>query len=326
MDFESLCKMLTAAESIVVFGHMNPDGDSIGATLAAGIILEKMGKRNVRLYSRDGIPDFLKFLPGAGRLLDRNAAAGAPPAQLALLVDCGGPKRIGDEFISLFNSCGKTAVIDHHATNSGFGDLNITDPDASSTCEIITLFAIESGIHIDTPLAECLYTGIMYDTGRFMHPNTSSKVFHLCAELVQHGADPGRIATEVFRNRSIAYLRLLGYALDNLKTEENGAICWTVIERRIFHKLNAKDEDSEGIVEKLGAYRGCEAHIVFGQTDDGRTRVSMRSTGRVNVGAICAKLGGGGHDFAAGLRSKDPLEVVIPRVLAETRAVIKELK
>jgi bifunctional oligoribonuclease and PAP phosphatase NrnA len=326
MDFKALYNLLSESESVMVFGHINPDGDSIGAMLAMAAILEKMGKSNVRLYSRDGVPDFLHFLPGAEKISDKNGANGARPAQLALLVDCGGPKRAGEDFVPLIESCPKLAVIDHHVTNSGFGHVNVTDPGASSTCEIITLFALDSGIEIDRALAVCLYTGMMYDTGRFMHSNTTTKVFRLCADLASLGADPSRIAAEVFRNRSISSLRLLGYALNNIQTDMDGAICWSVIERSVYHELGAKDEDAEGIVEQLGAYRGCEVHAVFGQAEDGRTRVSMRSSGRVNVGRICAKFGGGGHDFAAGLRSKEPLDTVTAKVLGEIRAAVRELE
>lgn len=326
MDFKALYNTFAGNDSFAVFGHINPDGDSIGATLAIAMILEKMGKRDIRLYSRDGVPGFLKFLPGADRIMDKEHADGAQAAKLAILVDCGGPKRIGDELVPLLESCAEIAVIDHHATNSGFGGLCVVDPGASSTCEIITLFALETEIEIDPKLAICLYTGIMYDTGRFIHSNTTSTVFQLCADLVKRGAEPGRIATEIFGMRSLAHLRLLGHALNHIQTSENNAISWAVVERKTYRELGAENEDAEGIVELLGAYRDCEVHISFSQSEDGLTsRVSMRSSGRVNVGRICAKFGGGGHDFAAGIRSNEPLDALVPRVIEETRAALIEL-
>ncbi|MFA6451688.1 MAG: bifunctional oligoribonuclease/PAP phosphatase NrnA, partial [bacterium] len=306
-DFTALRELIANHNSFIIFGHINPDGDSIGAMCAAALILETMGKTDVRLYSRDGKPTFLSFLPGADRIQNRQTA-GKHSAEVALLLDCGGPKRIGDEFLHLLESAGTVAVVDHHATNGGFGKLNIIDPDASSTCEILARFVLDSKIEVSAELATCLYTGIMYDTGRFLHSNTTSAVFQACAELVRFGADPSDIAAKVFKQRSQARLRMLGYALNNLHTAENNAISWTTIERKVFEDLSAIDEDTEGIVEEIGAYAGCEAHVVFGQTPEGRTRVSMRSAGRVNVGDICAEFGGGGHDYAAGFRSKEPIE------------------
>jgi len=323
-NFKSLYDTLVSHDSFIVFGHINPDGDSIGAMTAMSLILESMGKKDVRLYSRDGLPAFLKFLPRADFIKDKSGVK-KDPAEAAVLVDCGGPKRIGDEFLPLLESVGCVAVVDHHATNGGFGKINIIEPDASSTCEIIARFVRDMKIPMSPELATCLYTGIMYDTGRFLHSNTTDEVFHICAELVRHGAVPSHIAEKVYKQRSTAHQRLLGYALNNMQTAENGAICWTVLDRQVFNSLGAIDEDSEGIVEDLGAYEGCEVHTVFGQTPEGRTRVSMRSTGRVNVGEICAEFGGGGHNFASGFRSKEPLETVVPKVIEQISAALHKL-
>ncbi|HOX27614.1 MAG TPA: bifunctional oligoribonuclease/PAP phosphatase NrnA [bacterium] len=324
-DFGSLLKAMKEAESISVFGHINPDGDSIGAILALNIYLRNIGKTDIRLYSRDGSPGFLKFLPGS-ELIRVTENPETPPAELAVLVDCGGPRRAGEEMIPLIKAAKVCAVVDHHATNGGFGDIDIIDPRASSTCEILTRILEESGERMTPDLATCLYTGIMFDTGRFIHSNTTPDVFRACADLISAGANPSKIATSVYKHRSPAHLRMLGYALNNMKTAEDGAISWTVVERSVYDQLGAVDEDTEGIVEQIGAYSGCEAHIFFSQSTDGRTRVSMRSTGRVNVGKICEKFGGGGHDFAAGMRSKDPLNNIVERVITETVKALKKLK
>ncbi len=323
-NFKALRETLASQNSFIVFGHINPDGDSIGAMTAMSLILESMGKKDVRLYSRDGLPAFLKFLPRTDLILDKSVAK-KDAADVAVIVDCGGPKRIGDEFFPMLELVGCIAVVDHHATNGGFGKINIVESDASSTCEILARFVADMEIPMSPELATCLYTGIMYDTGRFLHSNTTDEVFQICAELVRRGAVPSFIAEKVYKQRSTGHQRLLGYALNNMQTAENGAICWTVLDRKVFESLGAVDEDSEGIVEDLGAYKGCEVHTVFGQTPEGRTRVSMRSTGRVNVGEICTEFGGGGHNFASGFRSKEPLETVVPKVIERIASALHKL-
>ena len=325
MDFKSLKKILSEPKSFSVFGHINPDGDSIGALLSTRIIALSLGAKDIKLYSRGGVPDDFMFLPGAG-LIEKKAADGAPPADVAILVDCGGPKRIGDELLPLLKSSPFVVVIDHHVTNGGFGNLNIIDSNAASTCEILAKFIEAENIGMPLELAQCLYTGIMYDTGRFLHSNTTPEVFRICADLVARGANPHEIAVNVFNRRRFERLKLLGYSLVNMKTAEDNAVSWSVADRKTYEELGAEDEDSDGIVETLGAYKGCEAHISFSESKDGRARVSMRSSGRIDVGAICAKFGGGGHKFAAGIRMDGPLSLVEQKVVAEVCAAARALK
>ena len=326
MDFDKLIKKFEESDSVAVFGHMNPDGDSIGAVLAMAWILENhFNVGEVKLLSRDRVPRFLEFLPGSDRV---TPCAEEPPGaavDLSLLVDCGDAKRVGRGMEKHINNASSIAVIDHHSTNSGFGDINCTDPHASSTCEIICRLADAAGVDKSPDLATYLYTGIMFDTGRFIHSNTTPEVFQHCARLVAAGADPAYIATSVYSNRSISHLRLLGYVLSSFETDADTAIAYIVTSREKFKSLGATEEDNEGVVEKLGSYADCEVHISFMELEGGVVRVSMRSKGRLNVGNICKHFGGGGHDFAAGIRIEDTLENVRDKVIAETKTRLAEL-
>ncbi|HOO56574.1 MAG TPA: bifunctional oligoribonuclease/PAP phosphatase NrnA [bacterium] len=322
MNFKELHDKLVSYDNYSIFGHMNPDGDSIGAIIAMYRILKGLGK-NAVMYSRDGVPDYFRFLPDTDKIIGIEQAGGLN-VDTALLVDCGGPKRTGDEFVPALEGANAVFVIDHHATNSGFGDLSIVDPEASSTCEIIARYAEHSGLEIDPETATCLYCGIMYDTGRFLHSNTTYGVMRLASEMVRQGADPRNVAFNVYNRRSQAHLRLLGHVLDNMQTTADGRICWAVVERKIYDELGARDEDAEGIVEMLGSYNGCEVHATFSQTSNLKSRASMRSAGRVNIGRICAAFGGGGHDFAAGIRSGLPLNELAEKVIAEVLKAVRE--
>lgn len=325
MDFSPLIEKIKQSETFAVYGHINPDGDSAGAILSMLHILKNhFGKEKATGYSRDAFPKFLEFLPGADGIVSGKPAENDAP-DLAILVDCGSAKRIGDELAAHLNSAKCIAVIDHHATNSGFGDFNYTNPGASSTCEVICRFAEAAGVDIDKQLASFLYTGIMYDTGRFIHSNTTPEVFRDCSMLVAKGAEPANIAEQVFNRRSISHLKLLGFALNNFQTEENGAIAYMAVRDADMKKLGAAQEDNEGVVEAMGGYDECEVHILFTELPDGKVRVSMRSKGRVVVGKICEKFGGGGHDFAAGIRFVEPIEDVVKKVVEETRVHLRSI-
>jgi bifunctional oligoribonuclease and PAP phosphatase NrnA len=309
LPFDELLKIIRENASFALFGHINPDGDSISAVLAFRIGLEQLGKRSVAMFSEDGVPRYFRWLPGADEM--RSAADGVEPVDVAVLLDCGTRKRAGESFFPFLDKARTTVNIDHHVSNAGYCDLNIIDGAASSTCEVLYHFFQFAGVEITRSLAQLLYTGIMYDTGRFKHSNTTPEVFNVCARLVALGADPSSIATRVYDHRGMAYLKMLGYTLGNMHTTPDNRIAWIAVDRATYRRLGAVDEDTEGIVEMLGAYEECEVHMFFSEAEDGRSRASMRSRGRVSVNDICAKFQGGGHRFAAGFRSRDPLEKVV---------------
>lgn len=321
--FDELSGLLRQGGSFALFGHINPDGDSIGALLAFARILRGMGKK-VWTFSPNPAPAFLKFLPGAEGIVT-DAPKDLEP-DVAVVLDCGGEKRAGEELVPLLKRAGKKINIDHHVSNEAFGDINIVDSDATSTCEIIFRFAKREGIPIDADTAACLYTGIMYDTGRFKHPSTTPEAFRVSSELVTLGAQPSEIAVKVYDGRSLAHLRLLGAALSNMKVEEDGGLIWSAVSKEQLEETGAANEDAEGVVDVLGSMDGCEVFLFITSLPDGRVRVSLRSKGVVDVSAIARDNGGGGHRSAAGFRSKKPMEEVAGMVVGQCRAGLREAR
>ena len=325
MDFHELTSLIQTHQSFALFCHINPDGDCIGAVLAMYQVLKKMGKQ-VYPISFHGVPSFLRFLPHADEIIPGDKAKDLT-AEVAIILDCGDEKRVGEELIPVLRRAAKRISIDHHISNNfSFADLNYVDPHASSASELIFRFLQQENSPLNSDIATCLYTGIMYDTGRFKHPTTTPQVFQVCSELVAAGADPSQIAIQVYDGRSVAHLRLLGYSLSNIHIEENNALAWAVIERDRVEAMGAKDEDFDGVVEMLGAHEGCEIHIIFSAGTDSRVRVSMRSKGNVDVSRIASKFGGGGHRAAAGLRLSKPMAEVIDMVLNECRERLSEMR
>jgi phosphoesterase RecJ-like protein len=324
MEYQELDQILNALDNFALFGHINPDGDAIGAMLALGRALKARGK-TVTWFSLDGVPGFFKHLVQPGETFLNKETAGPHATHAfgaAILTDCATPRRAGDEFAPILKGAPVTINIDHHVTNETFADHNIILPQASSTCEILYEFMAACGWDITPDIAAPLYLGVMYDTGRFIHSNTTPDVFRICSDLVARGAAPSFIANGVYNNRSFASVRLLGHALNTMQTTTDKRVAWTIIPRTVLTELGATDIDAEGIVETLGRYSGCEVHIIFTEGPDGKSRASSRSTGRVKVNEVCSLFGGGGHNFAAGARNKLPVGELAEQFVAE---VVKRL-
>ncbi|MEW5946285.1 MAG: bifunctional oligoribonuclease/PAP phosphatase NrnA [bacterium] len=315
-EFERLAEVIAGGVSFATLCHINPDGDCIGALLAMHIVLVKLGKKSHAL-SVHGVPSFLRFLPRAEEVAVAGAADLAPDA--AIVLDCGSRKRVGEELAGVVERARVVVNIDHHLSNSAFGDLNYVDHDASAACEILYRFFRRCGFEIDADVAKCLYTGIMYDTGRFKHPTTTPEVFRVCSELLSVGVNPSEIAISVYDTRNRPHLAVLGYVLSNLTVSDGGRLVWAVVERERLREMGATAEDSEGVVDQLGSLESCELYLLFTGSEDGKVRVNLRSRGRVDVSGIAAKFGGGGHLSAAGLRSAEKMEALVEKVLRECR-------
>ena len=295
--------------------HVKPDGDTLGAGLALGLALKAMGKR-VGYFNQDTVPRNLKFLPDA-ELVGRNVPADLPADTLWVFGDMSDSTRAG-EFLPRIG-IENMLNIDHHLGNSRFARLNyILETEASTgTCVLRILRAMQAKI---TPeIATCILTTIMTDTGAFMHTNTTADVLTMSAEMMAAGADKPLITEEIFANKRFAATKLVGMALAQARLEENGRFCWSVVDEAMLAECNADGEDTEEIVNHLRAVEGVEAAALF-KDYDGAIRVSLRSSGRVNVQLAAAEIGGGGHFMAAGLTYP---ERDITKAVAGVRAALK---
>jgi phosphoesterase RecJ-like protein len=208
--------------------------------------------------------------------------------------------------------------IDHHLGNSRFGALNyILETEASTgTCVARILRAMD--VEVTPDIATCILTTIMTDTGAFMHTNTTVDVLRMSAEMMERGADKPLITDQIFANKRFAATKLVGMALSSARLEEDGRYCWTVVDEAMLAACNADGEDTEEIVNHLRAVEGVEAAALF-KDYDGAVRVSLRSSGKVNVQAAAATVGGGGHFMASGLTYPGDL----PAAIAGVRAALK---
>jgi phosphoesterase RecJ-like protein len=265
--------------------------------LALGLALKHLGKRVHYFQADDSVPRNLQFLADAD-LVSNVVPADLPADALWVFCDMSDTARAGDSLPALARE--NILDIDHHLGNSHFGALNYVLPHECSTgtCVMHLLRALK--VPVTPEIATCLLTTIMTDTGGFMHSNTTPDVLTLSAELMRSGADKDQITEEIFANKRLAALKLLGRALNEATVGHDGRYVWSFVDDAMLAECHADGEDTEEIIGHLRSIEGVDAAALF-KTYDGEIRVSLRSNGRINVQAAAARLGGGGHFRASGL-------------------------
>jgi phosphoesterase RecJ-like protein len=302
---------LKRRSSFVMVSHVKPDGDTLGAGLALGIALKRLGKR-VAYFQQDPVPRNLRFLPDA-ETVARELPADLPADTLWVFCDMSDYTRAG-EFLPKVDRA-NMLDIDHHLGNSHFGAFNYVLPSECSTGTAVIHLLRGLGVEIDKDIATCLLTTIMTDTGGFMHSNTLPEVLETSAGLMRAGADKEEITEQIFANKRVAATRLLGRVIDAMQFSHDGRYCYSFVDDAMFAQTGADGEDTEDVVNVLRAQEGVEVAALF-KAFDGEIRVSLRSDGRVNVQAAAARLGGGGHFRASGLTFAGSLEAAFKAVEA----------
>ena len=303
---------ISRRKRFVVTSHARPDGDAVGSVLACSQILRSMGKE-VDVVLRDGVPHIYQPLPYSETVRIVPSVNGEYEA--AILLECDSVQRTrlaGLENQYLIN-------IDHHSTARPFAHVNWIDKAACATAEMIFRLAREAGIKISPDMATCLYTAVLTDTGSFCFAGTTERTFALAQELVRSGADPVRIAQNVYFSSPASKMRLLGAALGHLRVD--GALAWMYITQDDLVGAGAAEEDCEGLVNYALAIEGIEVAVFFRELPEGRFRASLRSKGAINVAPIAEAFGGGGHECASGCSVEGPLLTASEQVLSRLRAL-----
>ena len=294
---------LLRRDAFVMVSHVKPDGDTLGAGLALGLALKRLGKR-VHYFNEDRVPRNLRFLPEA-ELVGRDLPADLPADTLYVFGDMSSYARAGEYLPKVERA--NMLDIDHHLGNEHFGALNYVLPHECSTGTAVMHLLRELKVQVDRDIATCILTTIMTDTGGFMHSNTSPEVLELSAELMRAGADKEEITEEVFATKRVAATRLLGRVIDEMQFAHDGRYCFSHVDDAMLAETGGDGEDTEDVVNVLRSQENVEVAALF-KAYEGEIRVSLRSSGRVNVQAAAASLGGGGHFRASGLTYHGTLE------------------
>ncbi len=306
-DLTHVADVLFTFSRYLVVTHLRPDGDAIGSLLALKKVLESTGK-NVKAYCADPLPENLKFLPDADSITSSVPSCG--DFDVVVFLDCGAPDRAGSDVIpEKIKEC-TTINIDHHVNSDPFGDIYWIDTKASSTCEMLYELFKEAKVAISPPIATCLYTGILTDTGSFQFSNTTGRVLNIAAQLVTAGADPQSIAQNIFESASPQRLFLLSRVLNSLKYHADFRIATARLTRSMLAETGANTMDSEGFVNMLRQVKSVKVAVLFREEDNNRVHVGLRSKEHYDVSIFARRFGGGGHAHAAACRLEGNIDQV----------------
>ncbi len=296
---KEVANTLRSAKRILMSLHRQPDGDSIGSTLAVAVGLRRLGCQ-VTVASPDPVPHAYDFLPGVETILSwRDVAVGQ--FDLVALYDCADERRTGAPR-PLREYAPKILNVDHHATNSRFGDVVFVDPVAAASAELANRTLELLGVTVDRDLALLLYVGLETDTGGFRYASTTPESHRLAARFLDAGIDPGEVSELVYERQSVGGLRLLGLALDSLRVRPDLSLAYFVLGDDAFAEAGATAQDAEtiGIVDYARRLEGIEVAALLRSDGPGEVKLSLRSKGQVNVAELASRVGGGGHERAAG--------------------------
>ncbi len=314
---KKLDSIIQGKRTIGISGHVRPDGDCVGSTLAVyNYIRTYYPDIDVRLYL-EPIPNIFRFLSYSEEI--KNEYTDEIVFDLFMVLDCGDVGRLGAA-ATYFDTAMHTACIDHHVSNQAFADENYIFPDASSTCELV--YELISQEKITKEIAECLYTGMVHDTGVFQYSCTSAKTMNIAGILMEKGINYPKIVDDTFYTKTYNQNLILGRALLNSELYLNGQCIVSVITQEEMKQYNVFPKHLDGIVNQLRTTKGTRVAVFIYENEDDTFKVSLRVNGEFDVAQIAAQFGGGGHVKAAGCTIQGTKTEVINQILG---AIAKKL-
>ena len=304
-----LREIAQGAKTILIAGHLRPDGDCVGAAAAAYLYLKKIyPEAQISAYV-EKVPEVYRFLDPEHSIFVEKLPGGS--VDLFLSLDSSTKDRLG-EAERLFDTAGRTACIDHHVSNLGYARENFVEAGSSSACEV--LYGLMEEELIDTRIAEAIYIGIIMDTGVFRYSNTSKKTMEIAGSLMEKGVPFWKYIDECFYQRTYTQTQLLGRTLLTSMRLMEGRVIVATVTRRMLEFYGAQTEDIEGIIDQLRVTKGVEVALLLQEIDDQQYKVSMRSNTFVDVSKIAVYFGGGGHVKAAGCTMRGSLHDVVNNI------------
>jgi phosphoesterase RecJ-like protein len=317
-EWNAVVSALRDADEVALACHVGPDGDALGSMLGLGAALRALGKRVVASWGGEPfeVPEIYSFLPAVDLLV--------PPADFprdpALFVtfDTGSPDRLGC-LADRVEAAGCCVVVDHHASNTRYGGLHLVEPSAAATAVLVAELVERLGVVLTQEIAAPLYTGLVTDTGSFKYAATTPAVHELAARLLGTGIRHDLISRAIYDTAPFGYVRLLGAACSRAQLEADAVgglgLVWTAVPAEELTASRLGLADVEGVIDVLRTAQEAEVAVVLkGDPLSGGWKVSTRSKGAVDVGAVCTALGGGGHRFAAGFSTSEAPAVVLDRL------------
>ncbi len=316
---EDIKKAIDSAAQIMVITHVDPDGDALGSLTAMGVALTQQGK-SVTLLCDGSVPSRFSYLPMGDQV--KQAADSDVDYDLLIAVDCGDEQRMGQVYASLAQPTPKIINIDHHITNSKFGDINLVDAVAVSATEILYRLFGELGYEITADAALCLLTGLVTDTLGFRTDGVTANTLRTAGDLVEAGADLGLVTTQALKLKPMSTLRLWQIGLENMELEDG--LIWSSINNQERKSAGHLSPSTAGLVNLMADVNRAAASVVLLEMEDGTVRVGFRCRPPYNVSDVATALGGGGHPLAAGCTMEGPLEKAEMMVVEMAKESIRQ--
>ncbi|MFA5114502.1 MAG: bifunctional oligoribonuclease/PAP phosphatase NrnA [Candidatus Omnitrophota bacterium] len=320
MSLKKIIAAIKKQNNFLVTAHTNLEGDAIGSEMAFYMLLKYLGK-NAIVTNSDRVPAAYRFLPLLENI--RKFRKGRfVPFDCLVLLDCSDLHRAGG--VGRLNLEGKSVInIDHHTSNGYFGDVNWVLPHISSASEMVYILYRKLGVPFNRDIATLLYAGMVSDTGSFRYSNTTSSTHKAAAELIDYGLDVRNIYRRIYEDINFNDMRLLNKIALSIKRDTSGKIVWCLIPMALVKKNSSLDL-SEQVLGFCRAVKGAEVAVLFKENlgTAKEVRVNLRSQGKVDVNAIAAFFGGGGHKTASGCTMKGRTESIMKKVLAKVRQAL----
>lgn len=316
-SFEEIGEQLRAAETVLLYTHVNMDGDCLGSAAAMCAVLRRMGKESFILLE-DELHDNLKFLDKGYCTYDQSIIASP---DVSMCIDCGAPDRFpkrADKFAE-----GRVSIcVDHHATTEPFCQYNYIDPGAAATGELIYKLIKAMGQEIDKEIGEALFAAITTDTGNFQYSNTTKESHEIVAALYDAGIDSNAVSVEIYETVRVEKLLIKKKILDTLELLADGRLAMAYVSQKMLAETGALMEETEGMVSELRSIDKVEVAVFLKEEEGGTVYISFRSKHAADVAEVAARLGGGGHKKAAGCTLHD---TTLAQAYDTVRAAVMEI-
>lgn len=316
MTIEQLNDSIKTSKNILLVSHINPDGDTLGSMCGMYSLIKDNFKKNCDMVAVSKIPSMYKFLPYIDLVKNIEEYDLSREYDLVINLDVAAIDRCADAQ-TLFNKSKQTINIDHHETNIGYANINIIEPFASATAEVLVGIANSLNWKFSEKTAVCLYTGIVTDTGCFKFSNTTQRTMQFAGQMISVGVSPSEIYQKCYESNSKDMVLFQSYCVNKSEFLNNNKIAYTTVYKKDLEKYNYNGEDfTDGLTEKLRAIETTEIAFVVKELNSTMSKLSMRSRSK-NIAQVCSAFGGGGHKLAAGAVIKAPVGQAVKLVLEE---------
>ncbi len=321
-EYWSIFEAIDAAGTIAISGHTSPDGDALGSTLGLGLALRaRFPQKRIAFLLADEapVPRIYRFLPGADELVPAARYDEAP--DLFISVDCPVLDRLEDA-AEVARRSARIVCFDHHPARAEFASIVVRRPEAAAASVLVEEFLSFCNIPLTPEVANCLFCGLVTDTGRFQYQNTDPESFVVASRLVAAGAEPARISLEVYQSQRIGYLHLESIVMGRIRTIADGRVAYSYAYADDLARCGVSTDECDGLVDLVRSVGGVEVCVFLKELDDGRVRGNLRSKSAIDISGVAAAFDGGGHAAAAGFTFEGTVEEALASVLPLLSALV----